>query len=227
MNIEIMHRPGNAAAKVTLEPSEQLTAEAGAMIAMSGDIGITTTTHKKESGGILKAVKRMLAGESMFLNHFNASSQRGEIWLATTLPGDMMEHTLDNETLIVQGGSYVASEPDIEIDLGWQGFKSVFSGESIFWVRLVGTGKIIINSFGAIYPIEVDGEYIVDTGHIVAFNDTLDFTITKAGSSWINSFLSGEGLVCKFQGRGTVWCQSHKSSSFGQTLTSTLKPRSA
>lgn len=227
MNIEIMHRPGNAAAKVTLESSEQLTAEAGAMIAMSGDIGITTTTHKKESGGILKAVKRMLAGESMFLNHFNASSQRGEIWLATTLPGDMMEHTLDNETLIVQGGSYVASEPDIEIDLGWQGFKSVFSGESIFWVRLVGTGKIIINSFGAIYPIEVDGEYIVDTGHIVAFNDTLDFTITKAGSSWINSFLSGEGLVCKFQGRGTVWCQSHKSSSFGQTLTSTLKPRSA
>lgn len=225
MNIEIMHRPGNAAAKVILGPSEHVTAEAGAMIAMSGDMGITTTTHKKKSGGVFKAIKRLIAGESMFLNHFEASHDGGEVWLATSLPGDMMEYTLDNETLIVQGGSYVASDPNVEIDLGWQGFKSVLSGESIFWVRLSGTGKIIINSFGAIYPIEVDGEHIVDTGHIVAFNETLDFTLTKAGSSWIHSFLGGEGLVCKFHGRGTVWCQSHNMPSFGNALTPTLKPR--
>jgi len=225
MNITIEHGPGNAAAKVSLNAGESITAEGGAMIAMSGDMEITTTTHKKGSGGVLKALKRLVAGESLFLNHFTASSQGGEVWLSTSLPGDMMVYDLDNETLIVQGGSYVASEPDVEIDLGWQGFKSVLSGESIFWVRLSGKGKVIVNSFGAIYPIEVNGNYIVDTGHIVAFNETLDFELTKAGSSWIHSFLGGEGLVCKFTGRGTIWCQSHNTNSFGHALTPTLKPR--
>jgi uncharacterized protein (AIM24 family) len=66
MNIELLHRPGNTAAKITLEPGESITAEAGAMIAMSGHMGITTTTQKKKSGSIFKAAKRLLAGESFF-----------------------------------------------------------------------------------------------------------------------------------------------------------------
>ena len=86
-------------------------------------------------------------------------------------------------------------------------------------------GKVILNSFGAIYPVEVEGETIVDTGHIVAFGETLDFKITKAGKSWISSILGGEGLVCRFHGQGTVWCQSHNPSSFGQTLGPNLRPR--
>ena len=73
--------------------------------------------------------------------------------------------------------------------------------------------------------IEVDGDYIVDTGHIVAFDETLDFTITKAGKSWISSMLGGEGLVCKFKGKGTVWCQSHNETSFGQVVGPKLRAR--
>ena len=73
--------------------------------------------------------------------------------------------------------------------------------------------------------MDVDGEYIVDSGHIVAFEESLDFTITKAGSSWLHSILGGEGLVCKFRGRGRVWMQSHNPSSFGKHLGPKLKPR--
>ena len=90
---------------------------------------------------------------------------------------------------------------------------------------MTGQGKVILSSFGAIYPIEVNGEHIVDTGHIVAFNETLNFSVTKAGTSWMSSFLGGEGLVTKFQGRGTVWCQSHNAVSFGRSLGPMLKPR--
>jgi len=111
--------------------------------------------------------------------------------------------------------------------MGWQGFKSLLSGESMLWLNLKGRGKIVLSSFGAIYPIEVDGEYIVDSGHIVAFNETLNFSITKAGSSWLQSFLGGEGLVCKFKGKGTVWCQSHNPKSFGLSLSPSLRPRKA
>ena len=226
MDIEIMHGPGSSAARVWLNPGECLTAEGGAMISMSGDMNITTTTLKKGKGGILKAMKRMLAGENFFINHYTPGSAGGEVLLATTLAGDMMTYELDNENLIVQGGSFVACEEQIDIDMNWQGFgKAFFSGESMFWVNLKGTGKVIINSFGAIYPVEVDGEYIVDTGHIVAFNETLSFDITKAGGSWATAIFGGEGLVCKFKGQGTVWCQSHNASGFGQALGPMLRPR--
>lgn len=225
MEVEIVHRPGNAAAKVRLAGGESCTAEGGAMIAMSGDMRIDTTTHKKGSGGVLKAMKRMLGGESFFLNHFTAGPNGGDLWLATSLAGDMMTYELDKENLIVQGGSFVACEPSVEIDLGWQGFKTVFAGEGLFWIHLRGSGKVIVNSFGGIYPIQVAGEHIVDTGHIVAFNETLDFTLSKAGKSWVSSFLGGEGLVCKFAGQGTVWCQSHNPGSFGRALGPKLKPR--
>lgn len=225
MEIDIQLRPGSAAAKVSLGPGELLTAEAGAMIAMSGDMSLTTTTHKKKSGGVMKAIKRMVSGESFFMNHYTAGARGGDVFLSTSLPGDMMVKELNGEGLIVQGGSYVASDHSIEVDFSWQGMKSAFSGEGIFWLNLNGTGKVIVNSFGAIYPVEVDGEYIVDTGHIVAFEETLNFNITKAGASWINSFMGGEGLVCKFNGKGTVWCQSHNQTSFGRTLGPLLRPR--
>lgn len=226
MDIELLHRPGNTAAKIILQEGEVCTTESGAMIAMSGNMDITTSTHKKGKGGILKALKRMVAGESLFLNHFEPKSGSGELWLGTALAGDMVSLTLDNESLIVQGSSFLACEEGIDIDLGWQGFRSILSGESVFWVNLKGQGKIVLSSFGAIYPIEVDGDYIVDTGHIVAFNETLNFSITKAGSSWLHSIIGGEGLVCKFSGKGTVWCQSHNPVSFGKAISSGLRPRS-
>lgn len=225
MNVDIKMGPGSALAQVTLEPNEVLTAEGGAMVTMSGDMSIETTTHKKGKGGILKGLKRMLSGENFFMNHFTASANGGEVLLSCTLPGDMMVHELNNEKIIVQAGSYVASSHDINIDFGWQGFKSFFSGESAFWLNISGTGKVVINSFGAIYPIEVDGEYIVDTGHIVAFTEGLDFKISKPGKSLVSAFLGGEGLVCKFQGKGTVWCQSHNNGSFGQALGPMLRAR--
>ena len=227
MNVELLHRPGNTAAKVTLKQGETCTAESGAMIAMSGDMNITTTTHKKKSGGLLKAAKRMLAGESLFLNHFEPQSAQGEIYFGTGLAGDMEVFELDNESLIVQSGSFLVCEDSIDIDLGWQGFKSLFSGESVFWINAKGSGKLVLSSFGAIYPVEINGDYIVDTGHIVAFDETLNFSVTKAGKSWLHSFLAGEGLVCKFSGRGVVWCQSHNPSSFGGILGPSLKARKA
>ena len=225
MNVKIEKGPGAAAALVTLLPGEVLTAESGAMIAMTDNLGIQTTTHKKNSGGILTAIKRTLSGESFFMNHFTAGPQGGTVWLGSTLPGDMITYQLNGDKLIVQAGSYVGSDDDVNVEFNWQGFKSLFSGESAFWLSVSGKGTVILNSFGAIYPIEVDGEYVVDTGHIVAFQETLNFSIGTASSSWLNSYFGGEGLVCRFKGKGTVWCQSHNGNAFGSALTPSLRPR--
>jgi uncharacterized protein (TIGR00266 family) len=224
MQIKLKERPGATVAKILLSPGEQMTAEGGAMIAMSGDITMETTTYKKNKGGIMKGLKRMFSGESFFMNHYTAGNTGGEVYVAPTLHGDILVKELQNEQLIVQGGSYLASEPEIEVDFSWQGMKSVFSGEGLFWLNLNGTGKVMLNAYGCIYPVEIDGEYIVDTGHIVAFTSGLNFSISKAGASWISSILGGEGLVCRFKGKGILWCQSHNPGSFGSTLGPGLKP---
>lgn len=225
LDVTLRMRPGSSAAEIKLYPGQEFTAEGGAMIAMSPDVYMTTTTHKKNSGGIMKGLKRMLGGESFFLNHYTAGRNGGTVWLGAVHAGDMLVRELNGDGLIVQGGSYVASSPDIEINMNWQGFKSLVSKEGLFWLGIKGRGTVIVNSFGAIYPIQVNGEYIVDTGHIVAFEESLNFSLTKAGKSWVSSILGGEGLVCKFKGQGTVWIQSHNTSSFGNILGPKLKPR--
>jgi uncharacterized protein (TIGR00266 family) len=229
MVVEILKRPSNTAAKVSLEGSEQFTSEGGAMIAMSGDMNVETSISKKEGGfgkNLLKGFARKLAKEGLFLNTFTAGSNGGDVFLATPLPGDMQVIELDGSKRVkVQSGSFVAHEQSIAMGIAWEGFKSIFSGESMIWLEMSGTGKVIINAFGMIYPVEVDGEYIVDTGNIAAFEETLEFSISKAGKSWFSSFLGGEGLVARFKGRGTVWCQTHADRAFGAKLTPHLIPK--
>lgn len=225
MKVEIIKRPGNAAAKVTLGAGETITSEGGAMIAMSSDMSIETTTHKKGKGSILKAIKRMFAGENFFINHFTPGPSGGDIYLAPVLSGDLMTYDLKDEKIIIQADSFLACEHDLDFEVSFEGAKNFFSGESLFWINLSGTGKAVFNAFGAIYPVEIDGEYIVDTGHIVAFQETLSYTLSKAGKSWMSSFMGSEGIICKFSGVGTVWCQSHNDRDFGKTFGRMLKPR--
>lgn len=224
MNIELLHQPDSTIARVLLDAGEELVAEAGAMVAMSGFINASTTLRQGKGGGILGGLQRSIAGESLFLSVFRSPVSGGEVLLAPSTIGDIVQYELSGQELVVQSTSYLASAADVDLVLGFQGFKSLFSGESIFWLTMSGYGSVLLNSFGAIYEIEVDGTYIVDTGHIVAFEKSLNFEITKIGSSWIGAFLGGEGLVCRFKGRGKVYCQTHNPGAFGQQVGSQLPP---
>ncbi|MGK7951818.1 MAG: TIGR00266 family protein [Xenococcaceae cyanobacterium] len=225
MNIELLHQPDSAIARVSLNAGEELVAQAGAMIAMSGNINPSTTLRRGKGGGIMGGLKRMMAGESLFLSVFRSPTDNNQVWLAPKLLGDLLIYEMKGQDLVVQATSYLACSSDVDIDLGFQGLKSLFSGESIFWLTISGYGLVLLTSFGGIYEIEVDGEYIVDTGHIVAFERSLDFSISKPGSSWIGAFLGGEGLVCRFRGRGKVYCQTHNPGAFGFAVGSKLPPR--
>ncbi|NJL40064.1 MAG: TIGR00266 family protein [Leptolyngbyaceae cyanobacterium SM1_4_3] len=225
MKVDILHQPESAIAKIDMAPQEELTAEAGAMVSMSGHMNVNTTLRKGKGGGVFGGLKRMLAGESLFLSVFRSGEQPAEIYLAPKLMGDILPYQLDAHDLVIQSTGYLASTPGVDLDLGFQGLKSVFSGESIFWLTASGSGLVLLSAFGGIYEIKVDGEYIVDTGHIVAFEKTLNFSITKAGSSWVGAFLGGEGLVCRFQGQGRLFCQTHNPGAFGRLVGSKLPPR--
>ncbi len=225
MNIEILHQPDSAIARINLDSGEELVAEAGCMIAMSGYINASTTLRQGKGGGVLGGLKRLVAGESLFLSVFRSPTAGGEIFLAPKFMGDILHYPVTGMGLVVQSTSYLASESDVDIELGFQGFRSLFSGESLFWLNITGSGSVILSSFGAVYAVDIDGEFIVDTGHIVAFEKTLNFEINKAGSSLIGAFLGGEGLVCRFKGQGKVFCQTHNPGAFGRAVGSKLPPR--
>ncbi|MEM8605020.1 MAG: TIGR00266 family protein, partial [Cyanobacteria bacterium P01_H01_bin.121] len=132
--------------------------------------------------------------------------------------------------LVVQSTSYLACTPGVNIDVGFPGprraFKSALAGEWVFWLDVTGQGLVLLSSFGAIYEKEVQGEYVIDSGHIVAYEKTLEYSIGKPkGSSWLSTFLGGEGFVCNFRGHGKVYCQTHNPGTFGQLVGSQLPPR--
>lgn len=135
MDIQILQQPESAIAKITIEQNEELIAEAGTMIAMSDFINVSTTLRQGKGGGIMGGFKRMLAGESLFLSVFRCYQPQGEVFLAPSLMGDIITYEMQGQELIVQSASYLASASTVDMDLGFQGFKSFFSGESIFLAK--------------------------------------------------------------------------------------------
>ena len=124
-----------------------------------GDVAMTTSTR----GGFLKGLRRSLGGESFFVNDFT-SQAGGLVAVAAPLPGDMTHIPLTGGTLLVQSGSWVASDPTVDVDSAWGGSKSFFSGEGLLLLRCSGHGDLLIASYGAIRDYTLnEGETIRST----------------------------------------------------------------
>ncbi len=199
-------RPDYAFLTVQLPANQTLKVEASAMATMDTNLKMKT----KLRGGL----GRFLAGESIFLNEFTAENVPGEIGIAPGAPGDLAHVYLRNEIIYLQNSAFVACDPAVNLETKWQGFmKGFFSGESFFLVRASGKGDLWFNTYGGMIELDVDGDYVVDTGNIVAFTDGLEYSISKIGG-YKSLFFSGEGLVCRFKGKGKVWIQTRTTGAF-------------
>jgi uncharacterized protein (TIGR00266 family) len=197
---------------IKLSGGEQVLVEGGSMVAMSQ--GVTLET--KATGGFLKSLSRsLLGGESFFQNTYRAPGGGGTIYVAPPLPGDLSTMELRNESLLIQSGSYVASEMGVQIDTKWGGAKTFFASEGLILLRASGSGKVLLSSYGAIHEVELaSGEVLtVDTGHLVAFNEGVGFKVRAVGGIKSTLF-SGEGLVVDLTGPGKVLLQTRSQSSF-------------
>lgn len=218
MDVEFKYRPTHSLAVVHIAQGDSVVAESGALIAMDANVDMQT-----QAGGFAKGLKRLLGGESFFRNTFTAARGAGEVLLAPSMCGDMMVLDVggaDRPGWFLQSSCYVASEPGVDVDAKLGGFRGFFSGAGLIVLRTSGRGQMIVGSFGALAPLEVDGELVIDTGHLVAWEDRPDLThtVTKAAGSWWASLKSGEGLACHFRGRGKVWMQTRNASSYGSVL---------
>ena len=211
MEHEVLYRPSYSLLKIKLRQGESVSAESGAMVSMSSCIEIKTAAK----GGLFGALKRsVLGGESFFVNTFMANDS-GEVTFAPTLPGDIHDHELKGRSFYAQSGAYIASSPEIQVDTKWGGAKTFFSREGLFLLKMTGTGNVFLSSYGAIHEIDLEAgqKYVVDTGHMVAFEEGVGYNVKRVGGLKSTLF-SGEGLVCELTGPGKIYIQTRSADAF-------------
>jgi uncharacterized protein (TIGR00266 family) len=215
----IKHEPSFPLLQVNLAPGEVLVAEAGTMVARATDVQMEVKLNAGRNAGFfakLKAIfiaflRKMVGGDTFFVNHFS-SPAGGWVWLAPAMSGSMRHIPMTGQKLILNAGAYVASAGDIDLKLRWGGLRAILAKEGAFFVEASGMGEMWVSSYGAIDEVYVNGTYIVDNGHLVAFDSTLNFNIRSAGGGLMGFVASGEGLVCEFTGQGRVLIQSRNTS---------------
>ena len=204
---------------VELDPGESIKVEPGGMAAQQG-VDMKTGMG---GGGIFGSLRRMLASESFFVNTFTAGGKGGWVSIAPTMPGDTGSFELEpGQNIFLQGSSFLACDTNVELDTKFQGFRGFLSGESLFFLRAFsegGPGTVFYNAYGAIKEVNItpDEELVIDTGHVVAFTDDVEYTIGKVGGL-VSLIGGGEGLVMKFRGNGRVWIQTRTIPTLAQAI---------
>mgnify|MGYP006443494203 CR=1 FL=1 len=205
MKTEILGKPSFAYVDVDLEPGESIIAESDAMSSMSSELDMSAGFNGGFFGGL---AKKFLGGESLFVNTFiNNTSATQRVSLVQATPGDMVEIDLDGGSYCLQPGAYIASTPGLKLGVKWAGFASLIGREGLFKLQVSGTGKLWYGAYGGLIEREVDGEFIVDTGHLVAYEPQLKLKTQMAGGIF-SSFFGGEGLVTRIEGKGRIIIQT-------------------
>ncbi|NPA38771.1 MAG: TIGR00266 family protein [Candidatus Nanohaloarchaeota archaeon] len=191
--------------EVDLKAGERIRIQPGSYFMHKGEVEV----NPKAVGGIGTSLKRMfLGGESFFINEFTAVSS-AKLYLAPSMPGQIKTVELNNQQLIVKDGGYLASTADIDISTKFVGLKGLFTRSGFFWINLSGTGKALINTYGALLEIEVkENEKIyVDNTHLIAYEPSINIAIKKLGNLK-TFFFGGEGIVFEITGKGKIYLQT-------------------
>lgn len=217
MRYEIRYKPAFSTVFLALNPGEAMLAESGAMASMDGAIEMQT----KLSGGLSAAiVRKFLGSESLFVNIFrNRSQETQELVLTQPTIGDIECLELKDTAICLQPGAFIAHTAGIKMSVAWAGFASWIAGEGLFKLQLSGRGLVFLGAYGGISTKQIDGDFIVDNGHLLAYEPGIKMQIRLSGGIF-GSLTSGEGLVNRLSGRGTIYLQSRSVSSLVSYLRS-------
>lgn len=195
-----------------------LFADSGAMMTMSPNLKVESSLR----GGVMGALSRsLLRGETFFYLTISAAQSAGEALLAPSTVGGIEMLQLGGTEYFLQKGSFLAAQHSVQLTTKTQNLtKGLFSGEGFFVTRVSGSGTLVLNTFGALMPFDLapGQEIVVDNFHVVAWESTTKYTITKAAAGWISSFTSGEGFVCRFTGPGRIYVQTRNPAAFAGWL---------
>ncbi|EIF00669.1 TIGR00266 family protein [Saccharomonospora glauca] len=225
MQVEIRHQPSFAVARLLLAPNEPAQVEAGAMVATSYGMHMQASTQ----GGVMKGLGRAIfGGESLFVSTYTAPPNGGWVDVAGGLPGDIRVIEMDGRVgWCVTRGSWLANSYGIHLETKWGGFGNLFGGEGGFLTHAQGQGQLLVSCYGAIDVVTLQpGEYVtIDSGHVVAYADTVQSQLRKVAQGVIQSLKSGEGFVFDFAGPGQILTQTRNPSALVAWLMARMPSR--
>jgi uncharacterized protein (TIGR00266 family) len=207
--------------EIELDPNETVIAEAGSMLFMEDGIQFETkmgdgsNTTQSIMGKLFQAGTRLLTGESLFMTHFtNRGYGKRKVAFAAPYPGTVMPidlAKLSGNTLIVQKDGFLcaAMGTKLSIHFNQKLGTGLFGGEGFILEKLQGDGLAFVHAGGVVIERQLNNETLrVDTGCVVAFEPTVNFSVQRSGN--LKSMLfGGEGIfLATLQGTGRVWIQS-------------------
>ncbi|RZB35447.1 MAG: hypothetical protein SRB2_03245 [Desulfobacteraceae bacterium Eth-SRB2] len=209
--------------EVELDPGESAVAEAGAMMYKDSSIVMETVfgdaSGANQGGGfmdkLLGAGKRLLTGESLFMTVFTHNGQgKAHVAFGAPYPGNIIPVPLTSVggCLICQKDSFLCAAKGVSIGIHLQRkiLTGLFGGEGFIMQKLEGDGLVFVHAGGTVMDRELQpGEVLhVDTGCIVAMENSVQFEIQQAGNIKTALF-GGEGLFFAIlHGPGKIWLQS-------------------
>jgi len=207
-------------AEVVLDPAESVIAEGGAMMCLEDGIDFETVMGDGSEpdagifGKLKSAGRRVISGESLFMTHFtNRGGGIQRVAYAAPYPGKIVpvDLAVTNGRLICQKDAFLCAAMGVKIDIVFNKEigTGIFGGEGFILQELAGDGLVFLHAGGTITEKRLTGDRLrVDTGCLVAFEETIEYSIERAGKLKSQVF-GGEGLfLATLQGTGRVWLQS-------------------
>ena len=207
---------------VSLQRGESVFAESDAMVMMEDTLDLSGNMQ----GGLLAGLtRRLVAGESLFTQKIVASRGPGDLLLSQKMPGGLHVFDVGAVEYMLSDGAFVAAETGVDIKVRTQSLGSaLFGGTGGFFImRASGRGKLCVGGFGSLFLLNVQpGQNpVIDNGHVVAWDASLSHEVTVATarqggmlSNLISSQTSGEGMVMRFSGSGSVLVSSRQRKGF-------------
>ncbi len=213
----------------SLEPGQQVYSEAGKFLWKTVDVSMETHLLKPDggtssggAGGFLSRAmevgKRVMAGESLALQYYRATGGHGLVSFAGVLPGEMRALELDGSRgWYAEKDAFVAAESTVDMDIAFTGLRSgLRGGEGFILEKFAGTGTVLVagaGNFIELNPADYGGKLQVDTGCVVAFQDSVRYGVERIGGlsaqTLMNGVFGGEGLsLATLEGDGDVILQS-------------------
>lgn len=206
-------RRGNEAAHtlvVALDAGEELTVEAGSVVSYTPGL-----TIEKQESGLLRSIASKGGIPSVSLATVTANAN-GQVRLAPPLPGTIVQHDVGDSPLsVIQTGSFLAASDGVTVESSRQRGRAFVRGKGLFMLRLGGTGPVFLAGYGGVERITLDAGDVrtVNTGYVVAFEDRISYDVDRVDG--MKSTLFGDaGLVCQFEGPGTIWTQTRSHDAF-------------
>mmetsp|Transcript_17380 Transcript_17380/g.45373 ORF Transcript_17380/g.45373 Transcript_17380/m.45373 type:complete len:273 (-) Transcript_17380:3181-3999(-) len=207
-----------------LEPGERLKCESDAIVT----VGANALIDASMDGGLFGALSRTLfTGESFFLTQLSnpgADDSAVLAQLSPRMPGDVsVLPNVPRQGLVLTHGTFLAAGDGVTVQSRMQrGMSaSLLSGTGFAVLDVRGRGPVAFSGFGSLMRRELGPgeELLVDNGHLVGYTADMPFTIGMANNgSVMASIKSGEGLMCRFTGPGSVFVQSRNLDSLREAL---------